>query len=124
VRVFLQNSSHIFCCACDTSSAHACPPQSVVSLRFGPFASQISTGRLLSPVLSVTPSSPIRFAHTKIANVCIIWHVAVHSESSHNLPNPHHFSSLLLNREFTLHPQHQPRRCPQPNRLVPLHLSL
>ena len=31
-------------------------------IRFGPFASQVRSGRMLSPVLSVTPSLPIRFA--------------------------------------------------------------
>jgi len=41
-------------------------PDSV--LQFGPFSNQVSSGRLISPVLSVTPSSPIRVNPEATAN--------------------------------------------------------
>jgi hypothetical protein len=57
-------------CGCRLCSAVLHPPYIMCShkvhrltiIRFGPFASQIRSGRMLSPVLSVTPSLPIRCA--------------------------------------------------------------
>ncbi len=57
-------------CGCRLYSAVLHPPYIMCShtihrltiIRFGPFASQIRSGRMLSPVLSVTPSLPIRCA--------------------------------------------------------------
>jgi hypothetical protein len=38
-----------------------CSAEYLTRFRFGSFSNQVSSGRLLSPVLSVTPSSPIRY---------------------------------------------------------------
>ena len=68
----LQCITHHFAvrrrCGCRLYSAVLHPPYIMCThtahrltiIRFGPFASQVRSGRMLSPVLSVTPSLPIR----------------------------------------------------------------